>query len=203
MRSRATTIPSTPQTCRERLDSSSDDPATGSGGPQACPDPALDFFEPASCPDDSAPLLPAAGCYEACEGPDDPCAVGTCTEIQYEPCPCPPDAEACCGACAATGWLCVEDTPSTVCDEVVGTSFRSIDDLDCSGPMESGQCPWWVYLNEDYTFVWLYLDTGEEGTYTCEGDVLTLLSGPTVDVAYDTETNILTWDGDDYLPVEA
>ncbi len=167
------------------------------GDPDLCPDPALSHYEPSGCPDDSTPILPGAGCYEPCDGPRDVCVVGTCVEVQVNPCVCP-EGEDCCAACGAIEWLCVEGLPDAVCEAIVGTTFASVEELECGlGPKGPVPCHWRITFEDDGEYLWQYSDVGEGGTYSCEGgEIATDLDH---DVAYDVETGILTWDGVEYV----
>ncbi|MCA9653973.1 MAG: hypothetical protein H6712_03745 [Myxococcales bacterium] len=165
-------------------------------------DPGRDYYEPASCPASVAPQLPIAGCYEPCAGPGAACSVGECTVVQIEPCPCPPDAESCCGACAADEWLCLEAVPDATCAEIVGTTFQSVDELECGlDPMGPVLCHWTLEFGSDGSFLWMYSDIGEGGTYSCVGGMVVLEGNETPDHSYDLETHILNWNGVDYEPV--
>lgn len=165
----------------------------------ACTDPALAPWEPAACPEELTPQLPSAGCYESCDGFGSACATGFCAEVQVNPCVCPEGADDCCAACASTQWLCVEGVPDRPCEAIVGTTFLSVDQLECGlgedGPM---LCNWRLSFEEDGDYLWMYSDVGQGGTYTCEGGVITLLEGPVIDHSYDLFAGILTWDGVDY-----
>lgn len=164
-----------------------------------CPDPALAHYEPSGCPDDSTPILPAAGCYEACEGPGAACATGVCSQVEVNPCVCP-EGEACCAACGAVEWLCVEGLPDLVCEDLVGTTFLSIEELECGlGPKGVELCSWSVAFDEAGEYLWMYSDLGEGGSYSCDGGVITLGNNPSLEAVYDAETGILTWDGVEYV----
>ncbi len=187
---------------------SSDDGSEGgstadTGVSEACPDPMLDYYEPASCPSETVPLLPGAGCYQACDGPEAPCDVGVCTQVDTNPCLCDegPAGGDCCAACSAWTWVCTDEVADEACAEVIGTTFWSIDLLECGlGPVGVEMCHWSIHFEEDGTFSWMYSDVGDMGTYACVGGVLSITSGPMVDVSYDPGTDVLTWDGVDYLP---
>lgn len=172
---------------------------SGSGGPtDPCVDPSLDHYEPSGCPGDAAPILPAAGCYEPCDGPGDACAVGACVQVEINPCVCP-EGEDCCAACGSIEWLCVEGLPDA-CDAIVGTTFSSIEELECGlGPEGPIPCHWTVAFEEDGDYLWQYSDLGEGGSYACEAGVITVLNNPGLDVSYDPASGILTWDGVEYV----
>lgn len=186
-------------------DPSATSASSGSGGetgePNPCPDPELSFNEPPCAPDGTLTALPAAGCYEACDGPDAVCGVGTCTQVQVDPCACA-DGGDCCELCGAVdAWLCVEGPlPDAVCEAIVGTTFSSIEELECGlGPDGPVPCHWQVTFEESGDYLWQYSDVGEGGTYTCESSVITLENNPDLEVAYDPATGILTWDGVQYV----
>lgn len=163
-----------------------------------CPDPALSHYEPSACPGDEVPILPAAGCYEPCDGPGAACAVGSCAEVEVNPCVCP-EGEDCCAACGAVEWLCVEGLPDAVCDAIVGATFLSADELECGlGPMGVELCHWQIVFEEDGSYLWMYSDIGQGGDYVCEGGVL-VVDDPGLVVSYDPGTGILTWDGVEYV----
>jgi hypothetical protein len=168
-----------------------------------CPDPALSHYEPSGCPDDLTPILPGAGCYEPCDGSGDACMVGTCTEVQVNPCVCP-DGEGCCAACGAIEWLCVEGLPDAICEQIVGTTFSSVEELECGlTPMGPQLCHWTVVFEEDGDYLWQYSDVGQGGTYTCEGGVISVDNDPDLEASYDPVTGILTWDGVEYVAAPA
>jgi hypothetical protein len=213
------------------LDSGDDDPSAESGGtsdgtsdgqptgqtddgpdtategdtdqPPACPDPGLDLYYPASCPDAGpVPLLPAEGCYQGCAGPGAPCDVGTCVEVQVDPCVCAEGGD-CCAACAGTSWLCVEGLMDAVCEQIVGITFESIDELECGlGPMGVELCHWSVEFTVEGDYLWMYSDVGQGGSYACNGGMLTL-DNPDIEAVYDPESGVLTWDGVDYVATPA
>ena len=179
--------------------SSGSEGGSETGEPDLCPDPALSHYEPSGCPDDLTPILPGAGCYEPCDGPDDACMVGTCSQVQVNPCVCP-DGEGCCAACGAIEWLCVEGLPEAVCEQIVGTRFSSIEELECGlTPEGPALCHWSIVFEENGDYLWQYSDVGQGGTYTCEGGMITVGNAPELEVSYDIETGILTWDGVQYL----
>lgn len=166
----------------------------------AC-DPGLDHLEPAACPFGAVPQLPSTGCYETCDGEGAPCSVGQCTLVQTNPCPCPDPEMGCCGACAGETWVCFDGSPDALCEEIVGTTFQSVDELECGlGPMGPVLCHWTLQFAEDGNFMWMYSDVGEGGGYTCIQGEITLEGLETPDHLYDPETGILTWDGVDYEP---
>lgn len=181
---------------------------SGSGGSESgetgepvdpCPDPALSHYEPAACPDDFTPILPGAGCYEPCDGPGDACVGGACVEVQVNPCVCP-EGEDCCAACGALAWLCVEGLPDAVCEQIVGTTFSSVEELECGlGPKGVELCNWTIVFEENGDYLWQYSDVGQGGTYTCEDGVITVGNDPALEVSYDPASGILTWDGVEYV----
>lgn len=176
--------------------------SVGDTGMDPVCDPGTSFFGPASCPMGPTPQLPAEGCYEECAGEGAPCSTGTCTLMQIEPCPCPPEAEACCGACMAETWLCYEGSPDEACDDIVGTTFQSVEQQECGlgkdGPI---LCNWTLDFGADGSFLWMYSDIGEGSNYTCIGGVIMLEGLETPDHSYDPGTGILDWDGLDYEAV--
>lgn len=172
---------------------------TDTGPPLLCEDTGLPEYFPAGCPDLLLPQLPAAGCYEECTGPGDPCVAGRCTEVQVDPCPCGDDPEACCDACTGSAWLCLDEVPKDACEEIVGRTFTSIEQLECGiTPDGVVLCNWSVDFRVDGEFIWMYSDIGEAGTYTCENGIITLTSGQDVAQSYDPVTGVLTWDDVDY-----
>jgi hypothetical protein len=169
------------------------------GEPSACTDPALVYREPSACPDEFPvnPLLPAAGCYAPCDGPGSGCTVGTCFEVQINPCVCA-DGEDCCAACGAYEWLCVEGLSDTFCNFIIGTTFSSVEELECGlGPDGPVLCHWQVTFEEDGDWLWQYSDVGEGGTYTCEGGTL-VLSDPEIEFVVDLKVGALFWEGVEY-----
>jgi len=158
------------------------------------------YVEPAGCLLDSFPQLPSAGCYEPCGG-EDTCGAGTtCQTVQHNPCPCPPDAEACCGACGGEVSLCMPDSFDAVCASIIGRHFESLEQLECGQtPDGVALCNWSIDFAEDGTFAWNYSDIGQSGTYTCEGGILEARIGAdAVENSFDLESATLTWDGVEY-----
>lgn len=101
----------------------------------------------------------------------------------------------------ATGvltWDGKEFVPDTVCGQIVGTTFLSVDELEC-GLGEDGPvlCNWQITFEEDGDYLWMYSDVGEGGTYSCQGGNL-FISGES-DLDFDAATGILTWDGVEYV----
>ena len=88
--------------------------------------------------------------------------------------------------------------PDATCPQIVGATFRSVDELECGlgreGPV---LCNWQITFEEDGDYLWNYSDVGEGGTYGCQGGNLSI-SGESV-VDFDPATGILTWDGVDYV----
>lgn len=183
---------------------STSDPSASSGEtgePNPCPDPDLVYNEPPCAPQGALPVLPAAGCYEPCNGPGAACLVGQCAQVQVDPCACA-DGGDCCELCGAVEtWLCVEaPLPDAVCEAIVGTTFSSVEELECGlGPDGPVPCHWQIVFEEDGDYLWQYSDIGEGGTYACIGGVITIQNNPGLDVAYDVATGILSWDGVQYV----
>jgi len=46
--------------------------------------------------------------------------------------------------------------------------------------------------------VWMHSDVGEGGNYGCAAGTISIADGPMVDVSYDADADILTWDGVQY-----
>ncbi len=146
----------------------------------------------------AGPSLTEAGCFQECTSDPNACGEGeTCQTVQYNPCPCPPDAEACCGACGAETQMCMPGEFDAVCGSIIGKTFFSIEEYDCGlgkdGPIP---CHWRVGFSSDGEFNWNYTDISLDGDYTCINGVL----DPDLDVAtsFDLETLTLTWDGVEY-----
>jgi hypothetical protein len=101
----------------------------------------------------------------------------------------------------ATGiltWDGREYVPDTVCEQIVGTTFLSVEQLEC-GLGEEGPvlCNWEITFEADGDYLWMYSDVGEGGTYSCQGGNL-VISGES-DLDFDAATGILTWDGVEYV----
>jgi hypothetical protein len=183
---------------------STDDGATSvaeSGGPDACVDPAHAYFEtPCAANNDGTPILPGAGCYEPCAGPGAACGVGACTQVQVDPCTCV-EGEDCCLLCGSMGeWLCVESLPNVACEQIVGTTFASVEELTCGASPEGPiPCHYWITFEENGDFLWVQGDFGQGSQYTCEGGEVTLI-GVDADLSFDPATGILTLDDVEYQP---
>lgn len=182
------------------MTSGSDD---GDPPPPLTCDPGLTPVGPASCPHGLGLELPEPGCFVECGGEGEPCEVGTCQRVEYDPCPCPEGAEKCCGACASDIWLCVEDgdVVDAVCESIIGTTFLSVDELECGlGQKGPVLCHWQITFAENGEFLWMHSDVGEGGDYTCADSTLVVTNGPMVDVSFDPNSQTLTWDGVAYQP---
>ncbi len=185
----------------ETTDPTDSDTGTDSEGTPSCPEPQLDYYWPTSCGGGEIPELPAAGCYEACDGPGSACGAGVCAQVDIDPCYSPEGGETC-QACGAGIWLCVEGLPDAVCNGIVGTSFQSIEEFICYPTPEGEEpvyCPNTIDFEEDGGFLWMTGDFGQGGDYTCIDGILSV--GLDVEHSYDPTTEILTWDGLDYEPV--
>jgi hypothetical protein len=101
----------------------------------------------------------------------------------------------------ATGvltWEGEEFVPDTVCEQIVGTTFFSVDELECGlGPDGVELCNWQITFEADGEYIWMHSDVGEGGTYSCQGGNL-FISGEN-DLDFDGATGILTWDGVEYV----
>ena len=90
--------------------------------------------------------------------------------------------------------------PDAVCEQIVGTRFSSIEELECGlTPDGPALCHWSIVFEENGDYLWQYSDVGQGGTYTCEGGVITVENDPDLEVSYDLEAGILTWDGVQYV----
>jgi hypothetical protein len=173
-----------------------DDGATSAdtgGVPLVC-QPGQLYAEPPACEVGVAPPILEAGCFDECsEGQD--CGAGTtCQVVQYNPCPCPPDAEVCCGACGAETSLCMPDTFDAVCGSIIGQNFESVDELECGlEPMGPVLCHWTISFADDGSYLWMHSDVGQGGSYTCEAGVIAVDLGTAA--SFDPVTQILEWDG--------
>ena len=172
-------------------------------------EPGETYAEPAACEVGANPQLPEAGCYEPCgldeEGVDNgTCGAGTtCQTVQYNPCPCPPDAEACCGACGGDIQLCMPETFDAVCASIIGKHFESLEELECGPAPDPGVfCNWTIDFLGDGSFLWMYSDIGQAGTYTCADGTLEATGGlDEIEASFDLESGILTWNGEEYQAV--
>lgn len=175
---------------------------TGDTSPPSCA-PGETLLLPASCPAENGPAVLAEGCYVECGGEDD-CGEGyACQAGQSNPCPCPPDAEACCGACAATTSVCLPVSEGDACDALVGQHFESVEELECGiEPDGLGSCNWTVNFDDEGGYLWMYSDLGEGGDYLCDEGTITLLNNPGLAASYDLPTQVLTWDGVAYSKIE-
>jgi len=143
--------------------------------------------------------LPAQGCYQECSGLKDACDDGRCILTQVDPCPCANDPQLCCDACSGEQWLCVDESALGECGLILGRTFTSLEQLECGlGPNGPELCNWSVAFALDGTFVWMHSDVGEGGNYGCAAGTISIADGPMVDVSYDADADILTWDGVQY-----
>lgn len=95
-------------------------------------------------------------------------------------------------------WDGREYVPDAICEQIVGTAFLSVEELECGlGPDGPVLCNWQITFEEDGDYLWMYSDVGEGGTYTCQGGNLFISGGSDVD--FDAATGILTWDGVEYV----
>ena len=168
------------------------------GGPICAPDDA--YFEPASCPSKNGnPYVIEPGCQTECLIETPNCGGGSvCMPVEVNPCVCDEGGE-CCGACAAGMTLCVPVSEGETCDAIVGQNFASIEQYECGlgkdGPV---LCNWSVDFSAEGDYLWMYSDLGEGGTYACKDGAIYLANNSVLDISYDAESGILTWDGIDY-----
>ena len=93
------------------------------------------------------------------------------------------------------------DVFDAVCEAIVGTTFESIEELECGLTPEGVElCHWQVRFEDNGEWLWNYSDVGQGGDYTCVGGVLTITNDVTIEHAYDPRTQTLTWEGVDYRP---
>jgi len=85
--------------------------------------------------------------------------------------------------------------------DIVGKVFASLEELECGlGPKGPILCNWSITFEESGDFLWQYSDVGQGGTYTCGGGVLNV-DDPGIEVSYDPETGVLTWEGVEYMAI--
>ena len=172
-------------------------------GPDDPPPPGecdgLTVYEPPACETSGAPSIVDPYCYTECSGGTG-CDEGfTCTTVQYNPCPCPPDAEACCGACGGEIELCMPSSFDAYCGSIIGRTFYSLEEMECGiDPEGPVLCNWRIEFDTDGDFLWMHSDVGEGSTYTCEDGMLQANVANGVEYSFDVETGILTWDGVEY-----
>lgn len=157
------------------------------------------IYEPPACQTSGAPSIVDADCYQECSGGAG-CDDGfTCTTVQYNPCPCPPDAEACCGACGGEIDLCMPESFDAYCGSIIGRTFYSLEQLECGltpeGPV---LCNWSIAFDTNGDYLWMHSDVGEGSSYTCEDGVLNAQVVDGIEYSFDVESGILTWDGVEY-----
>lgn len=169
------------------------------GGPICAPDD--EYFEPAACPSKKGNgYVIDADCQTQCliESPE--CGDGSiCMPVEINPCVCD-DGEDCCGACAAGATLCVPVSQGDDCDAIVGHTFASVEQYEC-GLAKNGPvlCNWTVDFAANGDYLWMYSDLGEGGTYACKDGSIYLANNSVLEIDYDAESGILTWDGIEYI----
>lgn len=99
--------------------------------------------------------------------------------------------------------LCVPVLVGDVCDAIVGQSFTSVEQYEC-GIAKNGPvlCNWSIDLSANGDYLWMYSDLGEGGTYACKDGEIYLANNSVLEVSYDADSGILTWDGIEYTAAE-
>jgi len=96
-------------------------------------------------------------------------------------------------------WDGVEYQPDVLCEQIVGTTFLSLEELECGLTPDGPElCHWQITFEEDGNYLWMHSDVGEGGTYVCQGGNFFVVGGSDVDFDVDPVTGILTWDGVEY-----
>lgn len=81
--------------------------------------------------------------------------------------------------------------------------FESIEKQELGLGPDGVEMGHWVIYFSFSTFEWAYSDVAESGTYVLDGKRVMGQSGDReVFGEYDPDSDILTWDGTDYRPVE-
>lgn len=187
--------------CPGDTDGGSDSASTTGDPPVSCP-PDLGYQEPSACPDEDG--LPDyvidPGCYAECD-PGDPsiCGDEICMPLEINPCICANDGTDCCGACSAETALCVPVSSGADCDAIVGMRFESVEELEC-GLSKDGEvlCHWSIDFSDEGDYQWTYSDIGEGGHYACKDGNIAVDNNPSLSIAFDPGSGILTWDGVEY-----
>ncbi len=186
--------------CPGETDSSGDDDSSSGGDDVVCP-PNSTYQEAASCPTkEGAPFLIDPGCYQDCDPGAPTCDDGsTCLVVETNPCICEGGTD-CCAACAVDTALCVPVSTGDACEDVVGTTFESVEELDCGiAPDGKVLCNWTLSFSPDGSFNWAFSDAGVGGGYVCKDGLIVLDNSPGFSATYDPETGILSWDDVDYV----
>lgn len=184
------------------------DPCPGEGetdGSDTDDDPPLcagdsAYQEPAACPSegDGSPFVIDPGCYVACDTDAPECADGfTCMPIEINPCIC--DGADCCAACSAGSVMCVPTFTGDACDAFNGTEFTSVEEYEC-GPGKDGplSCHWSISFSAGGEYLWSYSDLGQNGGFACKDGVVSVDNAPAMNISYDADSGVLTWDGVEY-----
>lgn len=173
--------------------------STGGDPPPFCK--FSEYYEPASCPEKGSSLYTIEpGCYIECD-PKNPkiCDTEVCMPVEVNPCVCD-EGEDCCAACSSAMMLCVPVSSGPTCDAIVGTMFSSVEQYEC-GITKDGveMCNWSIDFQESGDYLWSYSDVGEGGTYACKDGAIALDNNPSLQISFDPDTGVLTWDGIEYV----
>jgi hypothetical protein len=88
-----------------------------------------------------------------------------------------------------------------VCDDLQDRRFTSVELLPCNTPTQQMDCNWTLDFRSG-RFVWQHDDVDEGGSYSCGTDDISATSdtGAVYSGGYDTDTDVLEWDGRPYRP---
>lgn len=197
-----TTASVDPGTSSTAADSSGSD----GGASQLCGGD-LSHYAPATCPIGDALVLPSEGCYAPCTGPDDPCAVGECTEVQVLPCLCPAGMEGCCG-CVDTAWVCY-DAPAEVLGPWPDSSMclGLVDDFFCGegiGATDWSELPEYRWFGGTFSTTEADVMRDDVPLFTVGGSGFLpwgLAVAPDGDIFLGAEAHTDLWFGAEYVPM--
>ena len=95
--------------------------------------------------------------------------------------------------------LCVPTFTGDACDAFVDATFTSIDEYECGiDPDGVVLCNWSISFSAGGDYLWNYSDVGQGGAFACKDGVVSIDNDPSLNISYDADSGVLTWDGIEY-----
>lgn len=88
-----------------------------------------------------------------------------------------------------------------VCDELLNSEFRSVRQKEIGLGPDGPVMGYWTVSFSENEVSWHYSDVIESGTYSCSESIINvkLILGDAFRVGYDSDKDILSWQGDEYI----
>lgn len=109
------------------------------------------------------------------------------------------------GACTGMHDPSTVEQQNGACIDLEGRTFSSVNELECGlTPDGAARCHWQLAFairdGQASDFAWSYSDVGESGRVECHGHALSATASRKITGSYDPATQMLTWDGQVYVP---